>query len=365
MEVTTSGTYVPGAGLAAGSLMLKWNLIDNLLGYSTLKLQPGDHVNVFINLESVLKNLSIGKGHVTAVNFHKQKFVLEMESSILNLMANYRMYFKKERCDPHMYFYYTDLAFADQQMSIYNKYYRTYYQNQYMQNPKFKIVGELMNNTILPETSLILQYIPGCYMIKSNNFDSSIIPLIISEFSPAKNVIVSGDVFDTLYMFNPNFIDIYIKRRFGNLSMASTIGDTVKSIVKNASDVDLSIFKSEMYYRLLLSIKGSKIRNIRSAKGFGYIKFMNIMQQGIKDGIVLRDFSSIDSIIQLFPEQYREDIRNAFQCTSLETQYDLLSSSDIINIKSQLVDKVDMKSIEALNNKRFLEFPINLQGLLN
>jgi len=42
-----------------------------------------------------------------------------------------------------------------------------------------------------------------------------------------------------------------------------------------------------------------------------------------------------------------------------------LSETDIDEIKSQIIDKVDTASLEALNNKRFVEFPINLPGLIN
>ena len=84
----------------------------------------------------------------------------------------------------------------------------------------------------------------------------------------------------------------------------------------------------------------------------------------MKRNIILSKFSSIDSIIRLFPEQYREDIKNAFQCTSLELQNQLLSDVDRDEIMNQIVDKIDIKSVEALNNKRFFEFPINLQYLI-
>ena len=126
----------------------------------------------------------------------------------------------------------------------------------------------------------------------------------------------------------------------------------------------MTIFNSELYYRLLISIKGSKIRNIRSAKGFGYGKFMKLLKEGMDRDVVLRDFESIDSVIQLFPDKYREDIKVAFQCTGLDTQYSLLNDIDIEEIKSQIVDKADIASLESLNNQRFLDFPINLQGLL-
>lgn len=357
--------YVPGIGVVAGGLMLKWDLLNQHVHGSPLNIQPGDNVNVFINFESVLRNLALQKGLSSTVTFHKQKIVIELESAVLNLMASYRMYFKKERCNPKMYFYCTDLGGSPQQMEVYNKYYRSFYHNRYMQNPQFRSMGEVLNKIIIPEIELILSYVPGCYFIKSKTYDGSIIPQVISTFSDSKNVIISGDVFDTLYMFNPDFLTIYIKRRFQHFKVMSEIGDVVQSIVKDISPFDLTLFNTEMYFRLLLSIKGSKIRNIRSAKGFGYGKFMNLLKQGLEKDIVLRDFESIDSIMDLFPQSYREDIKQAFQCTSIDTQYSLLNDVDIEEVKSQIRDKVDIQSLEALNNKRFLEFPINLQGLIN
>lgn len=359
MEKTTS------VGICAGSYMLKWNMLDDHIHNSTIGIKPMDEVNVFINLECVLKNLSMQKGLQTYLAFNKKKFVIEMESSILNLMANYRMYFEKEKCFPKLYFYMTSLSEEDQQMKIYNKFYRSFYHNRYMVNPQFKLAGETLRDIILPELKLILSYIPGCYYLEANTFDGSIIPYIISTLSNRKNVIITGDIFDTLYLFNTNFLPIYIKRRFQHFNVYSDIDGVIQSIVKDESPFDLTIFNSEMYYRLLLSIKGSKIRNIKSAKGFGYGKFMTILKEGIKNDIVLKDFESIDSIIQLFPDNYREDIKNAFQCTSIETQFSLLSQVDIDYITNQIVDKVDIESVEALNNKRFLDYPINLQGLLN
>lgn len=357
--------YHEGIGISAGAMMLKWDEMNKHFIMNPIKLEPNDEVNVFINFECVLRNLSNSKLQLSTLTQFRQQVTIELESSILNLVAHYRAYFKKDNKRPKIYLYYTDLtSTAHQQMEIYNKYYRSYYKNRYMQNPQFRPMGELLTSIIIPETKLILTYIPDCYFITSDTFDSSLIPMIISNNSSAKNVVISGDIFDTLYMFNPNIITIYVKRRFQYFNVTSDIDATIQSIVKDESPFDLAIFKSEMYYRMLLAIKGSKIRNIKSAKGFGYGKFMKILEDGMKKNIILTNFSSIDSIINLFPEQFRADIKLAFQCTSLDLQYQLLSDIDKDSIMNQIVDKVDLKSVEALNNKRFFEFPINLQYLL-
>lgn len=355
--------YTPGIGVVAGSLMLKWDLMDAHILKHDIHLQAGDDINVFINFESVIRNLSMQKGINGAITFHKQRFVIELESAILNLMASYRAYFKRLKCNPRMFFYYTSLDSEKQRMKVYNKYYRDYYRNRYMQNPSFNAIGQLLINTIIPEIQLILSYLPGCYFITADTFDGSIIPMVVASMEPRKNIIISGDVFDTLYMLDPNFCDVYIKRRFSIFSVTSDIQSTIPTIIKDESITDLNLFRTELYYRLLLSIKGSKIRNIASAKGFGYGRFLKIIKQGIESGQLLSDFESIDSIIQLFPERYRDDIKLAFQCTSIDTQFEMLPEADITGVQSQIIDRSDMESVYALNNQRFLEFPINLIAL--
>lgn len=357
-------SYIPGIGVVAGSLMLKWDMIDRQLNNHTIHLQAGDEVNVFINFETIIRNLSMQKNLGNLVTFQKQKLVLELESAILNLMASYRAYFLRLKCKPTMYFYYTSLKDEHQQMKSFNKFYRDYYKNRYTQNPAFSMMGTVLLETIIPEVELILSFIPDCYFITAHGFDGSVIPLAISRLDDKKNVIISGDVFDTLYMFDPNFAVLYIKRRYSIFSLTSDIPTTVPTIVKNENIFDLGIFNTELYYRLLLSIKGSRVRNIASAKGFGYGRFLRIIKEGLENGLVLSSFESIDSIIQLFPEKYRVDIKSAFQCTSIETQYDMLNESDIQNIQSQMINRSDLDSLYALNNRRFLEFPINLTSLI-
>lgn len=356
--------YEPGIGVVAGSMMLKWDLLDRHFQLNPIELKSGDDLNVFINFETIIQNLSTQKGLMNIVAIHKQKLVIELEAAILNLMAAYRAYFKRLKCNVKMYFYYTALGEEKQQMRVYNRFYRDYYQSRYLQNPNFNMMGQLLVNTIIPEIELILSYIPDCYFLTSHGFDGSVLPMVIANSTGSKNVIISGDIFDTLYMYEPNFAVIYVKRKFYVFDVTSDIDSTVATIIKGESMHDLGIFHTELYYRLLLSVKGSKIRNIASARGFGYNRFVKAVSDGVNNGMMLSSFESIDSIIDQFPEKYRADIKTAFQCTSIITQYDLLSDSDISGVESQIIDRSDMDSINALNNRRFLDFPINLSSLL-
>ena len=113
-------------GISAGAYIVKWNMLDSHVRMNQLHFMPGDNVNVFINFECVLRNLSLYKNIPALIARDKKNIVISLESSILNLIAHYKSYFKKEKCNPKIYLYYTDLSSEkDQQMEIYNKYYPT------------------------------------------------------------------------------------------------------------------------------------------------------------------------------------------------------------------------------------------------
>ena len=89
--------YVNKLSLSCIGYQLKFQTIYECLNLTPNKPIKGETVNVFINLECVLKNLAMQKGLNSIIEFHKQNVILDMESSILNLMAHYRMYFEKEK----------------------------------------------------------------------------------------------------------------------------------------------------------------------------------------------------------------------------------------------------------------------------
>lgn len=357
--------YKKGVGIAAGCLMLKWNIMDAYM-HRDNRIDGNSKINLFINLESILRNVTMKYDINDSIQFFKQDVVLELESGILNLIANYRSYFNKEGCqDVKVYLYYTSLNDTKQKMKEYNKSYRNFYRNKYTQNPKSSFVGSLFTEIIVPELKMILNYIPNCYLIETTDIDSSVVPLIIAEKDKSyTNIILSSDVFDSLYLFEKNFITLYIKRRFSNFKIISDVESAVQSIIVDEDIYQLSILYEEMYYKLLLSIKGSRIRNIKSAKGFGYMKFVKIINDAINSGRILKDFKSIDSIIDIFPEKYRNDIKLAFLCTDIRFQYSLLTNSDKETVFNQIIDLEDRVSVESLNNVRFHDYNINIQGLL-
>lgn len=357
--------YTPGKfSISAGSLMLKYAMIDLCLSSISRPFNVGDSINVYINLESVINNLFTFRDWNSAIEYHKEKVALEVESSILNLVGHYKSFFDGKGLKTKVFLYMTELERNKQEMEVYNKFYREYYYNKYTVDPKFSRMGELLNTVIVPEVKLILTYIPDCYLITSKSFDSSCIPKVISDATGTRGVIVTADIFDSLYMFNTMMTVLLIRRHYHNLNVANNIEEALKIIFKKETELNMVIFANELYYRLLLSVHGSKVRNIKAAKWFGYTKLLSIINSNLEKGLVLTKASSLSSVIDIFPERYQKDIRSAFECTSIDHQVEMMTEADKQMVMEQIMDKTDLASVEALNNQRFLEFPINLQNLL-
>ena len=353
--------YHTGIGTTAGSMMIKWVELDRHI--APILSDQSNSVNVFINFESILDNLSHRRNILqTIVNF-KQQFVLEMESAILNVAANYRMYFKKHQKDCKIFFYYTDLTSDKQIMRTYKKYYRKFYFNKYNNNPQYRDILQIVKRNIIKEVELICQYIDHVYFVRAKGFDASIVPKILEWDN---NVIITTDRFDTLYHFDGNFTPIYICRDKGIRTIISDLDSMILHLLKNdePNRSIINIFHSKLYYQLLLISIGDNYRNIDTIRELKMDQMILLLQESMKNGSILMEYTSLTPIMDIFPKKHVEMISENYRCMSLDTHEEMLTDGDREYIQTQLIDKIDVASLSALNNRRFLEFPLNLQGLM-
>ena len=70
-------------------------------------VKPDDKVNVFINLESVLTNLSMVKDIGNKLLLERQ-FPTILESEFINLCAHYKRFFRGNGLQTRVFLYYTD-----------------------------------------------------------------------------------------------------------------------------------------------------------------------------------------------------------------------------------------------------------------
>lgn len=355
--------YSPGIGYCAGYLMLKWNTLNQIL--LDLKLTNSSKVNLFINFESILRNICKFKKFNTVFSYFTQSTVLDFESSVLNLIAHYRGYFKKLGIDCKIYLYYTDLEKDLQTMKSEFKYYRNYYYNKYKNNPEFKNIYKLLKIAI-PDLELILSFVNGAYLVKVDNCDGSIIPKLISQDSDRINILISEDLFDSLYLFE-GFKVIYIKRSFSkNINrcvFTEPIG-VVSSLVNYDDIFDLALFENEMFFKLLLDFNGSPIRNLTPFSDENLIldDFKDLLISESRKSEVFQNFESVKSLNGLFPKKLLSDLTKTVKAFDLKLHLIKLKNSNLI--LDNLVDKFDNENLMALNNQRFLDFPLKIVDLI-
>lgn len=328
-------------------------------------IKPGDKINVFINFESVLNNLSFLKDIENKLLLERN-FPFILESETINLCAHYKRFFRDNGLDTRVFLYYTDLTSIEYLNFKYNDEFRSYYENKFLRNPKYQLLGNRIVDVIVPRIKKIVEFIPGVYFISAKNFDASLIPKIISDLDLGyKNFIISTDKCDTQYQLMDNFMMHYIRRGATTSSVTNKLDDTLAQIFKEnlTGDNDVSIYHNSSLFSTLWSSIGSKSRSVEPLKGIGAKTLSKKILSGIADGIITKDSTSLELISHIFEDELVEQMIANFHCLDILSQYRDLTEDTKYGIKSQVIDRSDFNSLLQLNREDYSEYPLMLEEL--
>lgn len=331
-------------------------------------LDPTDKVNVFINIETVLKYLSMTNDLEKKLVVNKN-FPDYMKSDIINIAAHYKDFFRGNNLDTNVFLYMTDLDSDCERFkeSKHNNEFRSYYLNKYNWNPKFILLGERLKEEIIPEVKKICEFIPNVYFITGTNIDSGLIPYIIGESMPdRKNLIISGDIHDTQYSYEKSYIDhLYLRSYSSNILACSTEG-YLKTIAKadNVSKELVELFSNGSFYRTLLACLGDKYRSVSGIRGIKMAKMVKILMDAIQEKKITKDTHNASLLADLFPSEIRGDIYTNLLILDIKNVYNMLTEGDKKQILSQIVDRSDINALYTLNQTKFLSNRLCLESLL-
>lgn len=347
-------------------LKMKYSTYDESLT-SLDFLTPDDKVNVFINLETIWKNLSMVMDLEKKIIVQRD-FKQIMISNILNLAAHYKRFFTSNGLDTKVYLYHTDLLSDEFDQYKYNEDFRTYYLIKFNDNPKFALFSEKLNKDILPDVKTYCEFIPDVYFVNAHNIEGSLVPYIISKATPdRKNLIIGGEFYDTQYSQIPKFVNHYINRTFNKFNIYTDIVGYIKDLLKKDNDEDdlAKSFSKYYFYCSLLSAIGNKIRSIYGISGIGPVKLKKIIIDGLNDKTISENTSSPEVLGDIFhDDETKEEFVNNYYCSSILSMYDELSEAKKISVLNQLIDRVDINSLKSINSTVFENHPILLEGLI-
>lgn len=347
------------------SMKIKYMDYDNSIDKLNF-VNSDDKVNVFINFESVLNNLSMIKD-IDNKLLLERNFPFILESEAINLCAHYKRFFRGNGLKTRVFLYYTDLASYQFDNFKYNDEFRSYYLNKYVQNPKFQLLGKRTIEKIIPRITKIMEFIPDVYFINGTNIEGSLIPYIIGKNEPEyKNFIISTDRYETQYQLYPeNYCMHYIKKSPLGTKVFCKFNDYIYDLFKENMDTctDIDMFTNTSFYSTLISAMGDKSRSLDPLKGVGCKTVLKYLTNGINYGIFTKDTKSIDMILQALPEEQQERALDNFNCTNLSKQYNEMSQQNIFSITNQIIDRFDFNSLLKLNQTDYREYPLMLPEL--
>ena len=332
-------------------------------------LVPTDKVNVFINLETIFKNLSM-------INELENKIILQRDyqtilvSNTINLIGHYKRFFVNNGLDTRVYLYYTDLESSDFSQYRYNDDYRSYYMVKYNNNPKFGMLTDALKSDILPEVKTYCEFIPNVYHIAAKNIEGSLVPYIIAKEEPErKNLILSGDMYDSQYGLLPGFVAHIFQRVYGVNGITSNIKGYLKRFIKKkdaeVEESSIRLFEKYPMYCALLATCGSKERSIDGINGVKFFTLQKMLEEGIAKNVLQDTTQNPNLIKEIFEEEEDQiDFVNNYYCTSIPSMYEELRDIDIQSILYQKKDRIDIDSLKRLNLTKFANHPLILESLL-
>ena len=346
-------------------MKIKYAMYDQQLE-SLNFLNPTDKVNVFINVESILRLLSSIKD-VDRKVYSCTDFNENIISNLINIAAHYRKFFRGNGLDTRVYLYMTDFTENTFNESKINPDFRSYYFVKYSKNPKYMEMSEKLKNTILPQTKAICNYIKGVHLITTKGFDSSLVPLIIGKMDlTRKNLVVTGEYVDTQYSLTPNYVCHYLRRSPTKSSITCDLKGHLNTLLNKPNgeyNEELNLYYNKSFYMLLFSVLGDAYRSVEKIPGIGNITLVKMLTQGLKENKITLNTTNINTISKIFPNDVQEDVINNFRCLDMESMYNALTVEQINSVETQLIDKFDHNGLLQLNSTRFYEHRFMLEEL--
>ena len=338
---------------------VKFAKLDDLLSKECTTINKNSKVNVFINLESVIRKLAnVNVEEYLRVKTEDKSF--EMISCIINLAAHYRLFFSKNKLYSKVYLYipfpFSKNAYKNR---LINSEYRQYYQNMFSKNPNHFILSSVLE-TAIPFTKIILEYIDGVYLVQGDYIEPSVIPNVITN-EPEDNTvnfIVSTDRYDYQYV-NKDYYVIRPKQDQSYVVSKANVIETIKEEDRVLNDVTVE----SGYYPFILSLLGDKYRNIEKIKRVGLANIIKMIDKAKRENVIGENVFNINILSNIIKKDYQPLLLNNFYCSDVDTQFKLLNIKDLHVITDQITDKFDNVALKKLNDLYFTNYPLYLMEL--
>lgn len=338
----------------------KWKFIDKSI----------TRVIVYINLENVFRlimtprtnNFIQANTSIDEKGDYTKQFALSLVSNIINLGQHYRLWLTKQNLDSRIILYWNYPLPEEYRNRKYIPTYRTTHTDRYRQNMENSSLLDCLNEAV-QFLKTCMQYVNEVYLVDPKGLESSIVPLLLEREVYREDGVNTLNVMVTNNPYEFSYVDYGFKIVCPSVRKKNPILITDKNVIEVLKDkcgVSSVLTAPTNFLEFINAIMGDSDRSIPKLSGVGIATILKMITTSISRGLITENTKDVDMLKNILREEYVDIFERNYHCTNLEYQLRDVEPLDIHRIKSCLIDNYDENTLNAMNERYFKLFPIDI-----
>lgn len=323
----------------------KYKVISTILGED---FRPTHGLDIFLDLNSVVETTLSSQKYLSSMMFASD-VEEDMVSSILYIVKHWKDFSRKYETDIRIFLMVN--SFEDSEMYEHSQL------KSYLVPMKHKYANERLNQLMyywrdsIKKIKKVMDYIPGCYLVQSDKCDSYVIPNLFDNYKERQRIVVSGSSLFTNYHYMNNTKIIYSRYRVTGMAQLSDPIMIVQALSKIDEPVVETFAKNKVFYNLLSAIIGDKNRGMIGLTQLGITGFAETLLRSVEKRDIPENPQSLDSVLPVINTDYHEYLKQVYPLIDIELHSNMIPSSYITELKSNLVDKYEIDKLRGITVK--------------
>lgn len=336
---------------------IKYNKLDELINIAFPNESQTDTIDIYIDLFDMLKPI------YSRDIYSNKRFVIV--SSIINLAAHFREYFRSRyRMNTRIF-----LVFGEDLTNNHRQFYQSFGNNAYKNTINFEKNNKFIHDQ-LEMVKILCAYIYDIYYIHRNSiFSIFVYDNIIKNSNNNLSLIISKSQYayqlpallDTV-LFRPK------KNKTGDVSFAITQSNVLfkyynkinnEKVLDNFKKINPKLFSSALTMTGIPSYGINSIMNTST--------MAKLLTNAIDNGKILNDYNHPQYLYNAIPElsKYIDYSNFVFRFQAIDLAYQAIIYKNMPESldNSWYINLNDKENFQYINNKYFVDNPLNLNSL--
>ena len=323
----------------------KYKVISTILGED---FRPTNGLDIFLDLNSVVEATLSSQKYLSSMMFASD-VEEDMVSSILYIVKHWKDFCRRYETDIRIFLMVN--SFDEVEMYEHSQL------KSYLVPMKHKYANERLNQLMyywrdsIKKIKKVMDYIPGCYLVQSDKCDSYVIPNLLDTYTERQRIVVSGSSLFTNYHYMNNTKIIYSRYRVTGMAQLSDPIMIVQALSKIDEPIVETFTKNKVFYNLLSAIIGDKNRGMIGLTQLGITGFAETLLRAVEKRDIPENVKSLDSVLPVINTDYHEYLKQVYPLIDIELHSNMIPSSYITELKSNLVDKYEIDKLRGITVK--------------